>query len=138
MIMIVTKEIAHVRFDDQKLPRIEETLLSLVRSVDKLMVQSKQGKNENDIRTLASLVLGVAARDQPYTLVAHDSGVVSVDGDHDRNKFKTVEMPIFNGVDLDSWLFQADRYFQIHKLTHSEQLTVAVIVLKQQHLIGIE
>ena len=50
------------------------------------------------------------------------------DGDNnDRNKFKKVEMSLFNGDDPDSWLFSADRYFQIHKLTDSEKLTVATI-----------
>ena len=39
----------------------------------------------------------------------------------DRNKFKKVEMPVFTGEDLDSWLFRAERYFQIHKLTESEK-----------------
>ncbi|TYK00560.1 transposon Tf2-1 polyprotein isoform X1 [Cucumis melo var. makuwa] len=32
----------------------------------------------------------------------------------DRSKFKKVEMLVFNGTDLDSWLFRADRYFKIH------------------------
>ncbi|TYK06185.1 histone-lysine N-methyltransferase ASHR1 isoform X3 [Cucumis melo var. makuwa] len=36
----------------------------------------------------------------------------------DRNKFKKVEMPIFNGEDHDSWLFRTERYFHIHKLTY--------------------
>ena len=32
-----------------------------------------------------------------------------------RNKFKKVEMSVFNGEDPNSWLFHADRYFHIHK-----------------------
>ena len=46
---------------------------------------------------------------------------------HDQNKFKKVEMPVFNNEDLDLWLFRADRYFQIHKLTNSDKLIVATI-----------
>ena len=49
------------------------------------------------------------------------------EGNNDRNKFKKVEMPIFNGDDLDSWLFCAERYFLIHKLTESEKITVSTI-----------
>ena len=45
----------------------------------------------------------------------------------DRNKFKKVDMPVFHGNDLDSWLFRADWYFQIHKLRDSEKMTVSVI-----------
>ena len=36
-------------------------------------------------------------------------------------------MPVFTGNDPDSWLFRADRYFQIHKLTDAEKMTVSVI-----------
>ena len=36
-------------------------------------------------------------------------------------------MPVFNGEDPDSWLFRADRYFQIHKLTDAEKVLVASI-----------
>ncbi|TYK25904.1 Ty3/gypsy retrotransposon protein [Cucumis melo var. makuwa] len=45
----------------------------------------------------------------------------------DRSKFKKVEMPVFDGMDLDSWLFRADHYFKIHNLSDSEKLTIAVI-----------
>lgn len=48
----------------------------------------------------------------------------------DRNKFKKIEMPIFNGDDPDSWLFCAEIYFQIHKLTEFEKLTVSTISYK--------
>ena len=34
---------------------------------------------------------------------------------------------MFNKIDPDSWLFRADRYFQIHKLTESEKMIVSVI-----------
>ncbi|KAA0037563.1 transposon Tf2-1 polyprotein isoform X1 [Cucumis melo var. makuwa] len=46
---------------------------------------------------------------------------------HDRSKFKKVEMLVSNGMDPDSCLFRADRYFKIHNLTDSKKLTVAVI-----------
>ena len=45
----------------------------------------------------------------------------------DRNKFKKVEMPVFTGEDSDSWLFRAERYFQIHKLNESEKMLVSTI-----------
>lgn len=45
----------------------------------------------------------------------------------DQSKFKKVEMSVFSGNNPDSWLFKADRYFQIHKFTNSEKMTVSVI-----------
>ena len=49
------------------------------------------------------------------------------DKNNDRSKFKKEEMPMFNGEDPDSWLFRANRYFHIHKLTDSKKMTVATI-----------
>lgn len=43
-------------------------------------------------------------------------------------------MPVFSGSDPDSWLFQVDRYFQIHKLTDSEKMTVMVISFNEPTL----
>ncbi|KAA0046073.1 Transposon Ty3-G Gag-Pol polyprotein [Cucumis melo var. makuwa] len=51
----------------------------------------------------------------------------SDDGFSDRNKFKKIEMPVFTGEDPDSWLFRAERYFQIHRLTESEKMLVSTI-----------
>ena len=49
------------------------------------------------------------------------------EGANERNKFKKVEMSVFNGEDTDSWLFPAGRYFQIHKLSNTEKVLVAAI-----------
>ncbi|KAA0066053.1 transposon Tf2-1 polyprotein isoform X1 [Cucumis melo var. makuwa] len=49
----------------------------------------------------------------------------SEEKNNDRSKFKKVEMLVFNGEDPDAWLFRADKYFQIQKLTDSEKMTVA-------------
>ncbi|KAA0033062.1 histone-lysine N-methyltransferase ASHR1 isoform X3 [Cucumis melo var. makuwa] len=49
------------------------------------------------------------------------------DSTGDQNKFKKVEMSIFNGEDPDSWLFCVEKYFQIHKLTESEKMLVPTI-----------
>lgn len=47
---------------------------------------------------------------------------------NDHSKFKKVEMPIFSGHYPDSWLFQVDRYFQIHKLTDTEKMIVVAVI----------
>ena len=49
-----------------------------------------------------------------------DGKMNKVEGDKNSNghsKFKKVEMPMFSGTDTNSWLFGADWYFQVHKLT---------------------
>lgn len=49
------------------------------------------------------------------------------EGNLDRSKFKKLEMPVFSEVDFDDWMFQAERYFDIHHLSDSEKATVSVI-----------
>ena len=56
-----------------------------------------------------------------------DEKKIDDESNSDRNKFKKVEMPIFNGDDPDSWLFRAERYFHIHKLTEFEKMIVSTI-----------
>ncbi|KAL0548958.1 hypothetical protein IC582_013436 [Cucumis melo] len=51
----------------------------------------------------------------------------SDENSNDRSKFKKVEMSVFTGEDPESWLFRAERYFQIHKLTESEKMLVSTI-----------
>lgn len=50
-------------------------------------------------------------------------------GDHfnDRNRFKKGEMLVFAGMDLESWLFWVEQYFEIQKLTDTEKVAVAMI-----------
>ena len=47
------------------------------------------------------------------------------EGGYSWSKFKKVEMSVFNGKDLDSWLFRTNMYFQIHMLIESKKLTVS-------------
>lgn len=49
------------------------------------------------------------------------------EGKSDRIKLTKLEMPMFNGTDPDGWLFRAELYFQLHKLTDEEKLTVTVV-----------
>ena len=49
------------------------------------------------------------------------------DSTGDQSKFKKIEMPVFVGNDPESWLFRAERYFQIHRLTESEKMKVSII-----------
>lgn len=52
------------------------------------------------------------------------------DVESEKNKFKMVEMLVFNGTDPYTWLFRAEHYFQIHKLTEAEKLIVVVIIFE--------
>lgn len=36
-------------------------------------------------------------------------------------------MPIFKGDHLDSWLYRAERYFEIHELMEEEKIKVVMV-----------
>lgn len=48
-------------------------------------------------------------------------------GEIDRNKYKRLEMPIFSGENLDSWVYRAEHYFEIHELVDLEKIKVVII-----------
>lgn len=138
---VMDQEVSEIRVELSKLPDIEETLVSLSKSIERLGVQA-----EKQQVMLTTIVVDLARGQKG--IVGEDSGSRSgtngvfgilevkgttelqpeiVDATVDRNKFKKVEMPVFSGVDPDGWLFRAERYFHIHKLTELEKMTVAVI-----------
>lgn len=43
-------------------------------------------------------------------------------------------MPVVNGDDPNSWLFRANRYFQLYKVTDYKKLTVVVVSLEGEVL----
>lgn len=45
----------------------------------------------------------------------------------ERLKFKRLKMPAFSGEHLDSWVYQAEMYFETHYLTECEKVKVSVI-----------
>ena len=45
-----------------------------------------------------------------------------------------LELPIFDGNNLDGRLFRAERYFEINKLKSAEKLRAAIVCLKGEAL----
>ena len=124
------------------MPAIEKTLNGLLKNIEiqnQTMLRIMEAAAQ-DRSTMNEKLSELSMRNFPAKGVEDGEGSSSR-GNHskngekmtidkssnDRNKFKKVEMPIINGDDLDSWLFRAERYFQIHKLTESEKMTVSTI-----------
>ena len=136
------QEIQSIKKEMSKMPIIEKTLTEISKNMEK--------QNQMMLRFMESAALERSMMNERLTEISmrgtpvknNDDGEgtsirenepkqeeikSSEDANSDRNKFKKVEMPIFNGDDLDSWLFRVERYFQIHKLTDYEKMTVATI-----------
>ena len=47
---------------------------------------------------------------------------------------RLLELPIFEGVDLDSWIFRVERYFEINGLHADERLQAAMVCMKGEVL----
>lgn len=137
------KEIKDIKLSVQKLPLMDETLTALAKSNERLTVQVEKQQHCDEVRRfIAAYVTGHPPGDLPLpnrfsvdrklTEGTRETLVLLPhlgfdEGGSDLSKFKKVDMPVFSGTDLDSWLFCADRYFKIHRLSDEEKLTVAVI-----------
>ncbi|TYK16772.1 Transposon Ty3-G Gag-Pol polyprotein [Cucumis melo var. makuwa] len=144
------QEIVRIKKELMKMPVIESTLIEITKNMEMMRLQSEKQQqailsymeanakeramagermNESDIQNS----LATKSKDGKVSS-SHDIGETSAerkaDSDEntsDRSKFKKVEMPVFTGEDPESWLFRAERYFQIHKLTESEKMLVSTI-----------
>ncbi|XP_022154744.1 uncharacterized protein LOC111021922 [Momordica charantia] len=98
------------------------------RKLDEFMLEVSQGKSprpaaaENGSSALKRKLPEENSEQQGETSTgkAEGPGV-------ERNKFKKVEMPVFTGDDPNSWLFRAERYFEINHLSEEEKMTVTII-----------
>ena len=41
-----------------------------------------------------------------------------------------IELPVYSNVDPDEWVYRADRYFGLQRLSPTEQLEAAVLCLE--------
>ncbi|KAA0056333.1 transposon Tf2-1 polyprotein isoform X1 [Cucumis melo var. makuwa] len=139
-----------------KVPAIEVSLNEIAKSIDLMRLQSEKQQqllftiietSSRERSTMSGQVTESVAKetekakgkeidassskmaesDRNFGYDRNERKIDSDDGSHDRNKFKKIEMPVFTGEDSDSWLFRADRYFQIHKLTESEKMLVSTV-----------
>ncbi|KAA0044267.1 transposon Tf2-1 polyprotein isoform X1 [Cucumis melo var. makuwa] len=134
-----------------KMPLIDLSLNSIVKNLEVMRLQSEKQQQmlllmmesmAKDRSAVSDRTTKFAARDSVVAKGKKSEATSSKTIDSDRNigecqnekksniedtstnqsKFKKVKMSVFIGNDLDLWLFHADRYFQIHKLTESEKL----------------
>ncbi|TYJ98848.1 transposon Tf2-1 polyprotein isoform X1 [Cucumis melo var. makuwa] len=152
----IDQEIAGMKKELSKVPAIEVILNEIAKSMELMRLQSKKQQqllftivetNSRERSTMSRQETESAAKefekmkgkegdassskandsDRNFGADRNDRRGDGDDGLPDRNKFKKIEMPIFTGEDPDSWLFRAERYFQIHKLTDSEKMLVSTV-----------
>lgn len=120
---------------EENLSLILKSIQEINNQIDKQQMIMKyiEGIVRDDISTGKKTESAVSHTKGTETNVSEISEGSKKDGRNDEektadwSKFKKMEMPVFNGTDLDSWLFRINRYFKIHELTDSEKSTVAVI-----------
>ncbi|KAL4035837.1 hypothetical protein IC575_004544 [Cucumis melo] len=136
----IDQEILAMKKEIMKVPAIESSLNEISRNLELMRLQSDKqqmlllvmesvthesvstkGKEKEASTSKSADIEGIAENGRNERKTEND------DTTTDRSKFKKVEMPVFSGEDPDSWLFQAERYFQIHKLIESEKMLVSTI-----------
>ncbi|KAL4037585.1 hypothetical protein IC575_001182 [Cucumis melo] len=152
----IDQEIAGMKKELSKMPAIEGGLAEIAKSIDLMRLQSEKQQQLlfTIIETSSkerSMMSGQATEpavkdfekakgkesdasssrmnesDRNHRNEGGERRIDCDEGYSDRNKFKKIEMPVFTGEDPDSWLFRAERYFQIHRLTESEKMLVSTI-----------
>ncbi|KAL0542645.1 hypothetical protein IC582_008834 [Cucumis melo] len=152
----IDQEIAGMKKELSKMPAIEGGLAEIAKSIDLMRLQSEKQQqllftiietSSKERSTMSGQATEPAVKDfekaKGKDSDASSSRMYETDRNHrneggerrtdsdegysDRNKFKKIEMPVFTGEDPDSWLFRAERYFQIHRLTESEKMLVSTI-----------
>ncbi|KAA0041992.1 Ty3/gypsy retrotransposon protein [Cucumis melo var. makuwa] len=144
------QEFTRIKKELMKMPVIESALVELLKNMEMMCLQSEKQQqailsymeanakersiisermtklNVRDLPAMKSKVSEVSSsRDIGETDAERKSQLDEVSAD--RSKFKKVGMPVFTGDDPESWLFRAERCFQIHKLTKSEKMLVSTI-----------
>lgn len=65
----------------------------------------------------------------------------SFETDHGRGRYdyrhRKIDMPLFDGVNPDGWIIQAERYFAIYQLLNGEKIEAAVLSLSGDAQLGI-
>ena len=131
---VFDQEISNIRVELHKLPMIEENLVSLVKSIERLefrvekLMKSTVGEGlSNRTSTTESTIEGGGMMMKEIKNEGKANEFKGDENSSDCNKFKKVEMLVCSGTNSDFWLFRVDQHFHIHKLTDSKKLTVAMI-----------
>lgn len=120
----VQKELEGIREDLKKIPRLEQGMELLLERMDLLMRQRDAGNMEPPWAAEGTTADPPAPRED-----LHREGGV-------RAEFRTrrVEMPVFDGENPDGWIFRAERYYAMNRMTEREKLDIAVVSLEGEAL----
>ncbi|KAA0052895.1 transposon Tf2-1 polyprotein isoform X1 [Cucumis melo var. makuwa] len=132
----IEQEIINIQTELQRIPMLEAKITEHLEKIDsqnqhqqQLILQYIEGMMKGQSTTRESEGSTSKAKTKVTEPIneGNENEKNGEEKNNDRSKFKKVEMPVFNGEDPNAWLFRADRYFQIHRLTDSEKMTVATI-----------
>ncbi|KAA0044656.1 transposon Tf2-1 polyprotein isoform X1 [Cucumis melo var. makuwa] len=133
----------------EMLPAMEENMSFISKSIENINVQMKKHQLQQQailkyiegiiwekvvttIETEGSLsvVMGINSATEMMMAEPKTDGRNDDDKTFDRSKFKKVEMPIFNKMDLDFWLFRADQ--DVDKVLNDQGWNVGGKILNDQ------
>ncbi|TYK19603.1 transposon Tf2-1 polyprotein isoform X1 [Cucumis melo var. makuwa] len=150
---LIDQEIVEMKKEMSKIPAIEFSRTKITKNLELMQLQSKKQQRAilrfmetvaNERSMMSERSSESMARESQATSPKEnkpstnretgsekaDKKSNTEDNNGDRNKFKKVEMLVFNDEDPDLWLFHTKRYFQIHKLSEFEKIVVSTISFK--------
>ncbi|EXB74399.1 hypothetical protein L484_004218 [Morus notabilis] len=129
------------------LERLEQVLRKMEESVRVDFPLADKGKaKESDLLTnLGSTAVkgGISVPTPPSGSTAPFMGVESTEGGSSGGRegiwkgecpSHRLEMPVFDGVNPEGWVYRVEHYFTLNRLTEEEKLSAAAIALDQEAL----
>ena len=120
------RELEHIRQDLQRVPQLEQQFQTIMTQFSQWMASQGGG--------------GPTVHQEARSPVFGEHSSSSVGGDPrggeglGESKLRRLEMPVFVGEDPDGWIFRAERYFSVCRLSEQEKLETAVISLEGEAL----
>ena len=115
-----------------RLPKVEESLLSLVRHLEAGALKSGSSVLAPVKSTTENIFSEFAESGSGKGKVGEEEETPPVTDTRTKRDTlpRKLELPIFDGNNPNGWLFRAERYFEINRLTSSEKLCAAVVCLE--------
>ncbi|XP_022844824.1 uncharacterized protein LOC111367934 [Olea europaea var. sylvestris] len=108
---------------EMELGKMNEGLLALVKMIKGRSLET------SDLTGEGSGTKSVNTVENPTELEPFASGKAAENSFE--GNYRKLELPLFNVVDPDSWIFRAERYFNVNKIAEAERVVVAGVCMER-------
>ena len=118
---------------EKELLSMKEMLLEMKKSMEKLTEELRENHNykkRDESRTSDGSSMKLKGKIEESEVCDEVNG-----NNVDRSKYKKLEMPMFLGENLESWVYRTEHFFEINNLPETEKIKVVVVSFGQDEVI---